>query len=295
VFLGIITFITTAEWFFWDEFGARFNFIAVDYLVWTQEVWGNISQSYPLVPIFLGIGILAALVILGLIRIKVFKWMTSGETGTLDRILWPISSLLATAIVAFTVYQSAIPAFKNSYHIEIAKNGYWSFLTAFHEMELDYAKWYAVTPQEQALSDAKKLLTTANEASSPTPDDMRRTIQGRGEEHRWNVILVCMESMSGEYMSYVGKNSALTPNLNRLAEQSIFFENLYATGTRTVRGMEAITLNLPPTPGQAIIYRPEGTDLVTTFTPFLNRGYDCAFFYGGDGRFDYMNRYFSTS
>jgi phosphoglycerol transferase MdoB-like AlkP superfamily enzyme len=59
--------------------------------------------------------------------------------------------------------------------------------------------------------------------------------------------------------------------------------------------MEALTLNLPPTPGQAIIYRPEGTDLVTTFSPFLKRGYDCGFFYGGDGRFDFMNRYFSTA
>jgi phosphoglycerol transferase MdoB-like AlkP superfamily enzyme len=59
--------------------------------------------------------------------------------------------------------------------------------------------------------------------------------------------------------------------------------------------MEALTLGLPPTPGQAIIYRPEGADLVTSFSPFLKRGYDCTFFYGGDGRFDFMNRYFSTS
>ncbi len=104
-----------------------------------------------------------------------------------------------------------------------------------------------------------------------------------------------MESFSGDYMSYAGNKDKLTPNLDRLAEQSVFFDNLYATGTRTVRGMEALTLNLPPTPGQSIIYRPEGTNLVTTFTPFVKRGYDCAFFYGGDGRFDYMNRFFSTA
>ena len=59
--------------------------------------------------------------------------------------------------------------------------------------------------------------------------------------------------------------------------------------------MEANTLGLPPTPGQSIIYRPEGTGLWTYFVPFLDRGYDCAFFYGGDGRFDFMNRYFSSS
>jgi phosphoglycerol transferase MdoB-like AlkP superfamily enzyme len=163
-------------------------------------------------------------------------------------------------------------------------------------MEIDYRKWYAVLPREQALHDAKQLLVTTDApAASTDPEDFRRSISGRIPERRWNVILVCMESMSGEFMSYLERNSGLTPNLDRLAKESVFFENLYATGTRTVRGMEALTLNLPPTPGQAIIYRPDGTNLTTTFGPFLDRGYDCAFLYGGDGRFDFMNRYFSTA
>lgn len=45
VFAAILIFIITAESVFWDEFGARFNFIAVDYLIWTQEVLGNIFES----------------------------------------------------------------------------------------------------------------------------------------------------------------------------------------------------------------------------------------------------------
>jgi hypothetical protein len=121
------------------------------------------------------------------------------------------------------------------------------------------------------------LLNPANSAHSTEPSGMVTRVS------------------SFDSMTYVGKRTGYTPNLDRLAKESLFFENLYATGTRTVRGMEALTLNLPPTPGQAVIYRPEGTDLTTTFSPFLDRGYDCAFFYGGDGRFDYMNRYFSTA
>src|SRR5262245_6823245 len=39
--------LAVAEWLFWDEFGARFNFIAVDYLLYTHEVLGTIWQSYP--------------------------------------------------------------------------------------------------------------------------------------------------------------------------------------------------------------------------------------------------------
>ena len=41
-------FTAVAEWLFWDEFGVRFNFIAVDYLVYSDEVLNNILESYPI-------------------------------------------------------------------------------------------------------------------------------------------------------------------------------------------------------------------------------------------------------
>ncbi len=296
LFTTILIFITTAEWVFWDEFGARFNFIAVDYLIWTQEVLGNITESYPMVPIICGIITAAAIVTWSLARTGLFVWAADSSTRLIHRIAWPAAGLASATLAAFCISQQKMPTFTNNYHGELAKNGYWSFFAAFRSMEIDYRKWYAVLPQDQVLSASKQLLTTTDApASSPEPKNLHRTIIGRSPERRWNVILICMESMSGEFMSYIGQNSGLTPNLDRIAKNSIFFENLYATGTRTVRGMEALTLGLPPTPGQAIIYRPEGTDLTTTFTPFLDRGYDCAFLYGGDGRFDFMNRYFSTA
>lgn len=296
LFTGILIFITIAEWCFWDEFGARFNFIAVDYLIWTQEVLGNITESYPMVPIICGIAALSAAIIWLMARKGIFLWARNGATNLLDRCAWLIVGGGLATVFVFSVNQSSMPTFTNQYHGELAKNGCWSFMAAFKQMELDYSKWYNVLPNEEALANAKNLLATPDAPStSPSLVDLHRSISGRGPEHRWNVILVCMESMSGSFMSYVGNKSGITPNLDRLAKDSIFFENLYATGTRTVRGMEALTLNLPPTPGQAIIYRPDGIDLTTTFSPFLERNYDCGFFYGGDGRFDFMNRYFSTA
>ena len=296
LFIGILVFITTAEYFFWDEFGARFNFIAVDYLVWTNEVWGNINESYPMVPIITGILLISLLTCWALNRIGAFQWVHSGQHTFRSRILSIAAGLAVAAGCVWFIDQSSANYLKNQYHCELAKNGCWSFFAAARHMQLDYDKWYLSFEKKAALKDAKQLLSTHDApALSDAEDDLRRRITGRGPEKRWNVILVCMESMSGDFMSYLGEKSGITPNLDRLANQSVFFENLYATGTRTVRGMEALTLNLPPTPGQAIIYRPEGTNLQTSFSPFIDRGYDCAFFYGGDGRFDFMNRYFSTS
>lgn len=295
VFVGLLIFITTAEWFFWDEFGARFNFIAVDYLIWTQEVLGNITESYPMVPIIGGIVAMAGGIVWLMFRKGVLRWALAGEDTWLGRIAPPVFGLVLAGLAVRYVNQSSIPAFANQYHGELAKNGCWSFMAAFKQMELDYEKWYRKLPKNEALAEAKRLLATPDEpARSELVEDLHRKITGRGPEKNWNVMLICMESMSGSYMSYAGGKEGLTPCLDKLAKESLFFDNLYATGTRTVRGMEALTLNLPPTPGQAIIYRPEGTDLTTTFTPFIDRGYDCAFFYGGDGRFDFMNRYYST-
>lgn len=296
VFTGLLVFVSTAEWFFWEEFGARFNFIAVDYLIWTQEVLGNIGESYPMPPMIGGIMALSGGVVWMMGKQGVLRWILAGEEGWKERIGVPLAGAVLAVIAAWVVNQGSIPAFANQYHGELAKNGCWSFMAAFRQMELDYEKWYFRLPKSVAISDAKRLLTTPEEpAASQAVDDLHRMVSGRGPEKKWNVFLICMESMSGSYMSYAGGKEGLTPNLDRLAKESLFFENLYATGTRTVRGMEALTLNLPPTPGQAVIYRPEGTNLVTTFSPFLDRGYDCAFFYGGDGRFDFMNRYYSTA
>ena len=296
VFASIFIFISSSEWFFWDEFNVRFNFIAVDYLIWTQEVLGNISESYPMVPILGGIIFAGGLVAWAMKRKGVFVWTMNGTTTWADRCGGMAAGLGLTSLTFLLVSQSALPAFTNQFNSELAKNGCWSFFAAFKQMELDYTKWYPKLPQDEALATAKKLLVTPSEtAASPANDDLRRTITHTGPEQRWNIILICMESLGADFMTYGGNDRHITPNLDRLANESIFFENLYATGTRTVRGMEALTLNLPPTPGQAIIYRPEGTDLVTTFSPFLKHGYDCGFFYGGDGRFDFMNRYFTTA
>ncbi|RWN50155.1 MAG: sulfatase, partial [Mesorhizobium sp.] len=59
IFLFLMVVQGVSEYFFWDEFTTRFNFIAVDYLVYTQEVIQNIMESYPVVPLLAGIGLLA--------------------------------------------------------------------------------------------------------------------------------------------------------------------------------------------------------------------------------------------
>ena len=59
--LFLLIFTAVAELVFWNEFSSRFNFIAVDYLIYTREVIGNIRESYPVHWILPGNALLAVL------------------------------------------------------------------------------------------------------------------------------------------------------------------------------------------------------------------------------------------
>jgi len=61
---ALLLFGAVAEITFWMEFSTRFNFIALDYLIYTHEVIGNIRESYPVGLILAAIGALAALIVL---------------------------------------------------------------------------------------------------------------------------------------------------------------------------------------------------------------------------------------
>ena len=96
-------------------------------------------------------------------------------------------------------------------------------------------------------------------------------------------------------MKAFGNEQNITPYLDSLAEKSIFFTNLYSSGTRTVRGLEALSLSIPPPPGQSILKRPDNQHLFTIGSVLKSKGYITQYIYGGYGYFDNMNAFFSTN
>jgi len=89
------------------------------------------------------------------------------------------------------------------------------------------------------------------------------------------------------------EKAEITPFLDQWLTQGQLFTNFYATGTRTTRGLEAITLSVPPTPGRSLVKRPEKTRLISLGEVLANNRYDVAFLYGGRGFFDNMNAFFT--
>ncbi len=295
---ALLLFGAVAEFLFWDEFSVRFNFIAVDYLVYTTEVMANIRESYPLPAVFAGIAVGALAGYALLLRTGwVQRWLAHAPESMGRR--WLNAGAWAAGAIALGVGldSNRIPAFANTFNRELAKNGLWSLFAAFRNNELDYRQFYAVIPTDEAFAKLRSEL--AADRSLPLPgtpahDTLRWVPAPRpgDPELRPNVIQITVESLSADFLSTFNPASRLTPELEAISPQSLVFTQLYATGTRTDRGMEALTLSLPPTPGRSLIKRPRNEDLFTLGSVFRSRGYDTAFIYGGYGYFDNMNAFF---
>jgi phosphoglycerol transferase MdoB-like AlkP superfamily enzyme len=291
VLLYGLLFVAASELVFWNEFSVRFNFIAVDYLVYTTEVIGNIRESYP-IGRWLALLIVAALVVFAIGR----RGLRARDDGSRfwQRgkvvLLWLVLTVISVAAVNGGMKDRT----GNNYVNELAGNGIYQFFNAFRSSHLDYAKFYRTLPEDQAFQLVRDNLKTPDATYvSDDPRDLTRAIRHAGPERHLNVVLISVESLSGDYLGTFGDKENITPYLDSLVKQSMFFDNLYANGTRTVRGLEALSLSVPPTPGDSLLKEHNNENLFSLADIFNDRGYQSDFVYGGYGEFDNMNYFFS--
>ena len=284
--------LAVAEWLFWDEFGARFNFIAVDYLLYTHEVLGNIWQSYPVGWLLAALALVAA-ALTALAARGLSRW-SAAPLGRAHAFAVVAAQLgLVAALTAFVDGDLKSRSTEDTAN-ELAGNGLYEFFAANRRNELSFERYYRTMPLHAALDTVRRALSPAQWVD-PESESIERFEPGRGPERRLNVVLVSVESLGAEFLGAYGDARGLTPNLDRLAGQSLWFANVYATGNRTVRGLEALALALPPTPGQSIVRRPNNGVLFSLGSVFEDKGYGVLFAYGGYGYFDNMNAFFDAN
>ena len=285
IFLFVLLIIQNAvsEFFFWNEFGVRYNFIAVDYLVYTNAVIGNIMESYPVVPLFASVGIVSLVSTYFIIKKSESYLNTLPNFIDKLKIVGVQTLLFVFALVSIpllTTQQNSSNVFAN----ELQSNGLQKFYKAFTNSELDYFEFYETLPENELAQFETIVNVNYNNNSN--------NITSEGTEIKKNVVLITVESLSEEFMKHYGNTNAITPFLDQLADESLFFTNLYATGNRTVRGLEAVTLCLPPTPGESVVKRIDNKNKFTTGSVFQSKGYTTKFLYGGDAYFDNMQDFF---
>lgn len=279
LFAFIFLFIGFCELVFWNEFHSRFNFIAVDYLVYTNEVLANLRESYPM-PLILSSIFVSALAVTFAGQLIPFKEWTQ-TTIFRKRTTLTLFGFIFPAIFLLGVGPWLENHDSNFHEDQLARNGVVEFIRAFRSNRIDYQDFYATLPSKTV----KKIYEKSRATLSPPSI----TLKG----NRPNVVMIVVESLGAKFIAPLGGQKDTTPFLNKLSANSVFFKNFYATGTRTVRGLEALTLSVPPTPGYAVVKRPEHKNLFSMGNTFSNNNYESLFLYGGNSFFDNMGSFFS--
>lgn len=282
-----------AEIAFWDEFNVRFNFIAVDYLIYTTEVLGNIWESYN-IPLIASGFVILTLVLLFLFRKKIIA-SQQVRMRFAKRSVFFFAYLAIAAAGYFLVNNRFKNTSDNNYVNELGGNGIYEFGSAYWNNEIDYNRFYQVNDDKKNIAVVRKMLEAPGTVFTGDSLSIERTISSDSPEHKWNIVLISVESLSGDYLKYFGNKENITPYLDSLIPHSLFFKNFYASGTRTVRGLEALSLAIPPTPGQSIVRRPGNEDMFSMGNVLKGKGYDVKFIYGGNSFFDNMGYFFSNN
>lgn len=302
IFLGIVSYVVLfiflftalAEVLFWEEFESRFNLIAVDYLIYPTEVVGNIRESYPVVALIGGVMLIA-----GAIWFPVYRSIRSRlarvEVPHIGaRLRATASHLCVVGVACAFLSAETLSVSGNRATNELGKNGSATFFRAFLTQDINYQQFYRTIPSEQAYSILRRYYEGMGErfVSADPTSLVRKHDANRNGLGKMNVIVLTQESLGAQYVGAYGDTRQLTPFLDSLAKESMMFSNAYATGTRTVRGLEAMSASFPPIPSESIVKR-HGSDNISNWGAIMRaHGYATSFLYGGYGAFDSMNAYF---
>jgi len=284
VLVAGIVFLQFVEFFFFEEFEARFNHIALDYVLFPGEVVGNIWESYP-TPVYAGLALLAGLACAAFLDAR-------SDAAAFPRLAWSerITRAFLVAAVAWTAVDglsSGRPqTFGDRRVDEIASNGLLQLARAYASAGLDYASNYLTTDEAGAEHAVRA------ELGWPAPDDPQRIFEAAERRATpLDIVIVLSESFGSEFVGRLGGAKPNAPGLERWAEKGLLLTNVVATGNRTVRGLEGVLCSFVPLPGDSIWKRGKSEDVATIARVLRGSGYRTEFVYGGDGAFDRMKSF----
>ncbi len=292
VIFGFV-YLALAEYFFFDEFNGRFNLVAVDYLIYPNEVFVNIWQTYHVMWFLLATAIISIVTQITFASCLVRPQVSS--IRFLSRLKFVGLHVLLTALVLQIFSTDSFLPFGNRVANEITANGISSFFRALHTNELDYNRYYRTLDTKMAYTIIQKELRLAGQQrGNASLTDLNRTFPARPAGlGKLNIVAIVEESFGAQFVGAYGDKRGLTPNFDRLSRQGILFANAYASGTRTVRGLGAIVTSMPPIPSEGIMKRPGCENIANWGEVLKQKGYQTSFLYGGHGVFDNMNQFFA--
>lgn len=296
--LWLVVYMEAATPPFIIEYDLRPNRLFVEYLIYPKEVFGMLWSGYKL-ELFLGLAVSVITLIVG------WKWSASlVKSLTYPRWYW--RPFIAVAVVAICLMGArsslghrplnpAMVAFAADPLVnDLTLNSSYSVIFAAKQMgsEASAFEFYPKMDKELIVEQIKDSMNIDPEAFT---DNQKPTLANHLASYtgpRKNVVILLLESHGARYVKSLGGIDA-SPNLDKLIQEGWAFTRMYATGTRSVRGIEAVTTGFSPTPARAVVKLGKSQTNFFTIANLLKANqYHTQFIYGGESHFDNMKSFF---
>jgi phosphoglycerol transferase MdoB-like AlkP superfamily enzyme len=287
---------------FLAQFDSRPNRLFIEYIGYPKEVGSTLLAGYLL-------HLIAAAILLTGGTFYVFRRLRSATSGLRPvRVVTAIVAAFALFVAGFAaarstldhraVNPSTVAISTDPMVNDLALNSTYTLLYAITEEtgEPEGGFRYGEMPDPQALEIVKREMRTPPQdfVSTEVPTLHRQAATAQVAKPK-NLVIVLEESLGAEFVGALG-GKPLTPRLDALSREGIWYENMYATGTRSVRGLEALITGFTPTPARSVVkLGGSQRDFFTIAQLLKTFGYDTSFIYGGEGQFDNMRRFFMNN
>ena len=281
------------------QYDIRPNRLYVEYLKYPQEVFSTLWQGFRTM-LLAGVALTAAL-LWG--AAKLLARVRDTATPYSNKVLWlswPLAIVLVFAMIRSTTeHRPANPALfavtGDALVNSLVISSPYSVLYALYSLrhEANASEIYGKLSDEQIITQALDwpwLKPLQFDLQYPTSHFRAASIK---RDKPLNLVIVLEESLGATFVESLG-GVAVTPNLEALKDEGWWFENLYATGTRSVRGIEAVISGFMPTPAQSAVKLSLAQQhFFTLGTALAEQGYHNSFVYGGEAHFDNMRSFFT--
>lgn len=304
---GALVFLEVATFPFIYEYGNRLDRVSVEYLRYPVEVFSMLLKNYKME---LSVGAIVTVIALGLFRRSYdYIVLRSAQDRSTQGLI--LRTILMVAVVVFVVLGSRSSlghrpanissASFSSQHIvnELTLNSTYSLLYDLYRMKHE-GNPFEIYPG-MATAEIFELAKTHSESDGKifrenSIIDITNSYRHSAKvSEPINLVIVLEESLGSDFVGRQGGIN-VTPELDRISQDGIFFDELYATGTRTVRGIEATISGFLPTPGRSVVKLAKSKRNFWTIGGYLKKfGYSTSFIYGGDANFDEMKAFFLSN
>lgn len=296
--LTVILFLELATPPFLSEYDMRPNRLFVEYLAYPREVsamlWGGYRGSLALIVVSLG----TAGWLIGR-HFRSYSGTSNPWRARFVMLAWPVVVLLLFVMIRSSFQHRpanlATFAFCDDAMVNsLVANSAYTVLSAVYGLKNEsHSAMYGAVPEPEMIARVRSGIgappATFTSDQYPT---LRKQVASVRRERPLNLVIVLEESLGAGFVQRLG-GLPITPTLSGLADQGIWFERLYATGTRSVRGIEAVIASFPPTPALSVVKLDKSQRDFATLASVLERaGYHNEFVYGGQSNFDGMRGFF---